>query len=173
MKPSVLAGGCTVALVLLAGCSAQDSDSADSTDTTGATTATATEDSAPGAEPTEGQAAPEGDHVTFGASDVGEISSVTCQTDAGVTTITIAATPDTTVVLTDEETPAVKSVSIGEAGSDGPSLVFLEGVSDAPETTRDGNRYTVVGSGMGTESSDESDPAQPVEMPFDIAVSCP
>ncbi|CAJ1578803.1 lipoprotein LpqH [[Mycobacterium] wendilense] len=173
MKHSVLAGGCAVALALLAGCSSQDAETSDSTETAGtAGTTSAPADTAPGAAPAEGGPA-DGDRVTFGSSDIGEISSITCQTDAGVTTITIAAAQDTSVVVTDEETPAVKSVSIGEPGSDGPSLIFLEGVSPDPEATRDGNRYTVKGTGMGTESADDADPAQPVEMPFELTVTCP
>ncbi|CAJ1494898.1 lipoprotein LpqH [[Mycobacterium] burgundiense] len=170
MKSSVLAGGCTVALVLLAGCSSQDADTPDDTASTTATSATVEDAPAESGNAPAGAAA---DHIKFGSSDVGEISSVTCQSEGGVTTITVEADQDATVVLTDEETPAVKSVSIGEAGSDGPSLVFLQGVSPTPEAKRDGNRVTVTGSGMGTDSAETSDPGTPVEMPFEVAVSCP
>ena len=73
-------------------------------------------------------------------------------------------------VLTDEDTPTVKSVSIGEAGSGGPSLLFLEGVSAAPQAARDGKKVTVNGTGLGT---DAANPDNPVEMPFEISVTCP
>lgn len=99
-----------MALVLLAGCSSQDADTPDDTASTTATSATVEDAPAESGNAPAGAAA---DHIKFGSSDVGEISSVTCQSEGGVTTITVEADQDATVVLTDEETPAVKSVSIG------------------------------------------------------------
>ena len=93
------------------------------------------------------------------------------QTDAGVTTITVDSTPKTTVVLSDEVTPAVKSVTIGELGAEGPSLAYVVGVSGAAaQATRDGNTYTVAGTGTGAEATD---PTKPLDLPFEIAVTCP
>ncbi len=169
MKPSLFATGCIAALVVLAGCSSQDSKAPQDTATTsGGSVASSAPEGVPHTPPAE--AAPDADHVKFGASDVGPITAVSCQTDAGLTTISIEANPSTTVVLTDEDAPAVQSVSIGEAGSEGASLVFLEGVSATPQAARDGKKYTVTGSGLGTDSAN---PATPTEMPFEIVVSCP
>ncbi|WP_233213626.1 lipoprotein LpqH [Mycobacterium hubeiense] len=110
-------------------------------------------------------------NVTLGGKDVGPTSDVSCATEGGRTIITIEGGQTTTVNLTDEKPPVVKSVSIGEAGSGGPSLLYAEGVSATPASaTRDGNRYTVSGTGMGT---DAANPMVPVETPFEIVVTCP
>ena len=90
---------------------------------------TSTESSPTEATPAPGTPAAEPGRVTFGSNDAGPVTGVACQTEGGVTTITVEATPQSTVVLTDEATPVVKSVSIGEAGSDAASLVYIEGVS--------------------------------------------
>ena len=150
----------------MTGCSSQGDSTTESTPAP-STGASAT--SSPGA-PAETPAPADTGVVKFGSNDAGPVTAVRCQTDGGVTTISIEAAQNTTVVLTDEDTPAVKSVSIGEAGSEGPSLVFLEGVSAAPQASREGKKFTVSDSGMG---ADAANAANPVEMPFEIAVSCP
>jgi lipoprotein LpqH len=151
----------------MTGCASNESKPDGST-TSGVATASASDVPAPGT-PAQTSAAPDAAHVKFGSTDVGPVTTVGCQTDGGVTTITVDAAQKTTVVLTDEDTPAVKSVSIGEAGS-GPSLMFLEGVTAPPQASREDKKFTVSGSGMGT---DAANPDVPVEMPFEIAVSCP
>lgn len=164
-----LAGaGCAAALVLLAGCSSQDSESTEDT-AAETTSAPDTAGAAPEGTPAEPPAAAGDNRVTFGNADVGPVTAVTCQTDNGVTRITIEGSQQTVVELTDEDAPTVQSVSIGQAGSEGPSLMFLQGVSATPETTRDGQHYTIKGAGLGAESAE----AAPVETPFEIAVSCP
>lgn len=167
MKRSLIAGA--LLLVALAGCSSKEAthDDAHHSGTSAAaapgTTGAPAETSAPAA------AAP-GNHVKLGASEIAPINGVSCQSDGGVVTITVDAPQKTTLIVTDEDTPTVKSVSIGEAGGEGPSLVFLEGVSATPTATRTDKTYTVTGSGMGTDSEH---PANPADLPFDIAVTCP
>lgn len=171
MKRFVIAGtGCAIAAVVITGCSGQNTQSSQSSTSSGIATESANTDvPAPGS-PAPTSVSADAGHVTFGPNDAGPITAVGCQTDAGVTTISIDGSQKTTVVLTDEDTPAVKSVSIGEAGSGGPSLVLVEGITAAPQATRDGKKYTVNGTGMGTEAGN---PDNPAEMPFDIAISCP
>ena len=138
-----LSVGCAVLLAAVVGCSSQESD------------------------------APASDKgkVTFGSNDAGPITSVTCETKDGFTTIEVGGTLHTKVILTDGEAPQAQSVSIGEVGSDGPSLTYLEGLSSEPVVTaRDAQSYTVTGKGMGI---DAANPGNPVDMAFDIAVTCP
>lgn len=141
-----LVSSCAALLATLIGCSSPDSD-------------------APAPAPSD-QA-----RVTLAGKDVGAAKDVSCATEGGRTIITIEGEHTTTVDLTDEKSPVIKSVSIGEAGSGGPSLLYAEGISDTPPTvTRDGNRYSITGTGMGT---DAANPMAPVETPFEIAVTCP
>lgn len=138
-----LSVGCAVLLAAVVGCSSQESD------------------------------APASDQgkVSFGENDAGPITSVGCETKDGFTTIEVEGKLHTTVILTDGEAPEVQSVSIGEVGSDGPSLTYLDGLSNAPVVAaRDAKSYTVTGKGMGM---DAANPGTPVDMPFDIAVTCP
>lgn len=170
MKQSLIAGAtCAAAVALLtgtlAGCSKDESKP--TSETSAAATSSAASPAAPASSDA---AAPNADHVTFGKTDAGPIKSVTCTTENALTTITVEANQQAVLEVTDEETPQVRSILIGEAGAEGPSLMFLEGVSEAPKVTRDGQRYTVAGTGKGAEASD---PATPVDMAFDIAVSCP
>lgn len=151
----------------IAGCSSKGQD-APSTPTATAASPSAAATPAP---PVLTSAAPEAAHVTFGGSDAGPVSAVGCATDAGLTTITIQGSQKSTIVLTDETSPMVKSVGIGEPGSDTPSLAYFEGVSPTPSrATREGSKYTVTGTGLGTDAANT---ATPVDMPFDIAVTCP
>jgi ipoprotein LpqH len=173
MKHALILGMTSAAVVAaLAGCSTSSKESG--TTTTGSAAATAGA-AAPGTSAPETTAAPAArpgtGRVSLNNADLSAVTGVSCQTDAGVTTITVDSTPKTTVVLTDEAGPAVKSVSIGELGGDGPSVAYVEGVTGAPaQATHDGNTYTVSGTGTGAEASD---PTKPVDLPFEIAATCP
>jgi lipoprotein LpqH len=172
MKHLAIAGvACVLTITALAGCSSGESNTEETAKTTaGDSGGTSAESATTQATPAPGTLAAEPGRVTFGSNDAGPVTGVVCQTEGGVTTITVEATPRTTVVLTDEAVPVVKSVSIGEAGSDAASLVYIEGVSAAPQAVREGPKFTVTGNGTGTTVDD---PANPVDMPFEIAVSCP
>lgn len=109
--------------------------------------------------------------MTFGSNDAGPVTSVKCETKDGLTTISIEGKLHSTVVVTEGQAPAVKSVSIGEVGSDGPALMYSEGVSSTPVVvSRDGENYTVTGNGLGSNVANRD---APVDTPFDIAVTCP
>ncbi|MBP2455580.1 lipoprotein LpqH [Mycolicibacterium lutetiense] len=140
----VVATGCAVFLAAVAGCSSQDADSSGNT----------------------GQG-----RVTFGPNDAGPVTSVDCESQNGLTTIGIKGKMPASVVLTDGEAPVVQSVNIGDVNGEGASLTYLSGLSGAPVVAaRDGKGYTITGTGMGI---DPNQPGTPVDMPFDIAVTCP
>ena len=171
MKHALILGMTSAAvLAALTGCSTSSKESGTTT-TASATSAAA----APGTSAPETAASPAAQpgtgRVSLNNAELSAVTGVGCQTDAGVTTITVDSTPKTTVVLSDEVTPAVKSVTIGELGADGPSLAYVVGVSGAAaQATRDGNTYTVAGTGTGAEATD---PTKPLDLPFEIAVTCP
>lgn len=109
--------------------------------------------------------------VSLDGSDLGAVTSVSCSTDAGLTTITIDADEKTVLKVTDEDSPTVASVHIGEVGSSDNALIYVSAVSGAaPELTRDGKSYTVSGTGLGTSGADATNP---VDTPFEITVTCP
>ena len=172
MKHALILGMTSAAVVAaLTGCSTSSKESGTTTTASatssggrGPVTSAPETAASPAAQPGTGR-------VSLNNAELSAVTGVSCQTDAGVTTITVDSTPKTTVVLSDEVTPAVKSVSIGELGAEGPSLAYVEGVSGAAaQATRDGNTYTVSGTGTGAEASD---PTKPVDLPFEIAVTCP
>jgi ipoprotein LpqH len=173
MKHALILGMTSAAVVAaLAGCSTSSKESGTTATESTATTsgAAAPGTSAPEAAPSPA-AQPGTGRVSLNNAELSAVTGVSCQTDAGVTTITVDSTPKTTVVLSDEASPAVKSVSIGELGGEGPSVAYVEGVTGAAaQATRDGNTYTVSGTGTGAEASD---PAKPVDLPFEIAATCP
>ncbi|WP_243858250.1 lipoprotein LpqH [Mycobacterium sp. DL440] len=143
-RPIVIATGFAVFLAAVAGCSSQESGSSGKS----------------------GQG-----RVTFGPNDAGPVTSVSCETKDGLTTIGIKGKMPASVMLTDGEAPVVQSVNIGDVNGEGASLTYLSGLSGAPVVAaRDGKGYTITGNGMGI---DPNEPSAPVDMPFDIAVSCP
>lgn len=143
-RPIVIATGFAVFLAAVAGCSSQESGSSGKSG--------------------EGR-------VTFGPNDAGPVTSVSCETKEGLTTINIKGKMPASVALTDGEAPVVQSVNIGDVNGEGASLTYLSGLSGAPVVAaRDGKGYTITGNGMGI---DPNEPGAPLDMPFDIAVTCP
>ena len=102
--------------------------------------------------------------------DTGPTGPVNCSTGDGLTTISVGENSlGVTVIVTDDEMPAVRSVTIGEVG--GVALGFAVGTaSKAPIAQRNGATIIVSGSGSGTDSAD---PARVVESSYRIAVACP
>jgi lipoprotein LpqH len=73
------------------------------------------------------------------------------------------------VIVTDDDVPTVRSVSIGGVG--GVALGFAEGTASRPPAAyRNGATVIVSGSGSGTDSAD---PARVVASSYQIAVACP
>lgn len=159
MNRLVAAAGCAVLLTGVAGCSSDDSnDAAESA---------ATESEGPAVTPV----GPDQGKVVLGGNELGPVTAIGCETGDGLTTISIESDVHSTVTLTEGEAPNVESVNIGDVWSEGPSLVYMAGLSGSPVVaSRDGGSYTVTGIGMG---ADPADPSVPVDTPFDIAVTCP
>ncbi|ULN47360.1 lipoprotein LpqH [Mycolicibacterium goodii] len=153
------AAACAVVLAGVAACSSHDSSDSGQR--------SATESEGPVATPVEaGQG-----KVALGGSELGPVTAIGCETEHGLTTIGIESDVRTTVTLTEGEAPNVESVNIGDVWSEGPSVVYMAGLSGAPVVaSRDGDSYTVTGIGMG---ADAADPSVPADTPFDIAVTCP
>jgi ipoprotein LpqH len=173
MKHALILGMTSAAVVAaLAGCSTPSKESGTTTSESAATTSGAAAPATSAPESTATPATQPGTgRVSLNNAELSAVTGVSCQTDAGVTTITVDSTPKTTVVMTAEANPSVKSVNIGELGAEGPSVAFVEGVTGAAaQATRDGNTYTVSGTGTGAEASD---PNKPVDLPFEIAATCP
>jgi lipoprotein LpqH len=107
--------------------------------------------------------------VTVGGNDAGAVTGVSCAVEGDRTTITLDGKQKTTVVLTGADT--VDSVSIGELGSDGGSLAYVQGVSGAPaKVAKKDSGYSISGTGLG---SGPANPGAPVDTPFEIEVTCP
>lgn len=174
MKNALVLGLASAAVIAtLSGCSS----SPEATDATGASTPVPATTSGPAATTATGAATPAPataqpgtGHVRLNNADLGAVTGVTCQTDAGTVTIRVESTPGATLVLTDEATPAVRSVTIGELGADGPSMAYVDGISGSANATRAGSTYTVSGTGTGAQPDA---PETPVELPFEIAATCP
>ena len=154
----------------LAGCSAAKDGDEHADHSTTASTPAETSTKASSEAPAGEGAQPGTGHVTLDNAELGPAANVSCQTDAGVVTISVESTPKTTVVVTDEATPAVRSVTIGELGSPGPSMAYVDGVSGKAQATRTGGTFTVGGTGTGARADA---PDKPVELPFEIAATCP
>jgi ipoprotein LpqH len=107
--------------------------------------------------------------VVLGGSDIGAVTGVQCTVDGARATITLDGAKKTTVVV---DAGVVESVNIGEVGSDGAALAYLQGVAATPASVSgdDSTGYTVKGIGMGT---DPANPDVPVDMPFEVEATCP
>ena len=102
--------------------------------------------------------------------DTGPTGPVDCSTDGGLTTISVGESSlGVSVVVTDDDEPAVRSVSIGHVG--GVALGFAVGTGSPPPTARrNGGTVVISGSGAGTDSAN---PAHMVDSSYQIAVACP
>ncbi len=164
-----LASATVVGAVTLAGCSEAKEDD-NHTDHSTTTSAPAGTTPATTEAPTTAGVRPGTGRVTLDNAELGPAANVSCQTAEGVVTISVDSSPKATVVVTDEATPAVQTVTIGELGSPGPSMAYVDGVSGKAEATRTGGAFTVSGSGTGARADA---PDNPVELPFEIAATCP
>ena len=167
----VLGVGAVTAAAALAGCAESKESGTESTTASTSVTTSAQPGTAASATSGNPAPAPGAGQVKLNGADLGPVTGVNCQTTDGEITIAIESTPKTVLVLTDAASPGVTSVSIGQLGAEGPSAAYVAGVSESPpQVTRDGNSYTVTGTGNGT---DPADPSKPVDLPFEIAVTCP
>jgi lipoprotein LpqH len=158
----VAVGGAAIVIAGLSGCSSGEKKSESPTTsaeaTTGAGTASAT------AAPSGG-----GTKVTIDGQDQNVGGTVVCSSMGGNMNIAIgdAATGIAAVLSSDGAT--VQSVGLGNVN--GVSLGYQSGTGQGDaKATKDGNSYNISGTATGI---DIANPMQPVNKPFEIAVTCP
>ncbi len=158
----VAVGGAAIVIAGLSGCSSDEKKSESPTTaaetTTGAGTASAT------AAPSGG-----GTKVTIDGQDQNVAGTVVCSAMGGNMNIAIgdAATGIAAVLSADGST--VQSVGLGNVN--GVTLGYQSGTGQGEaKATKDGNSYNISGTATGI---DMANPMQPVNKPFEIAVTCP
>ncbi len=158
----VAVGGAAIVIAGLSGCSSGEKKSESPTTsaetTTGAGTASAT------AAPSGG-----GTKVTIDGQDQNVSGTVVCSEMGGNMNIAIgdAATGIAAVLSSDGST--VQSVGLGNVN--GVTLGYQSGTGQGEaKATNDGKSYNISGTATGI---DMANPMQPVNKPFEIAVTCP
>jgi lipoprotein LpqH len=155
-------GGAAIVIAGLSGCSSDEKKSESPTTpaetTTGAGTASAT------AAPSGG-----GTKVTIDGQDQNVGGTVVCSAMGGNMNIAIgdAATGIAAVLSSDGST--VQSVGLGNVN--GVTLGYQSGTGQGEaKATKDGKSFNISGNATGI---DMANPMQPVNKPFEIAVTCP
>ena len=103
--------------------------------------------------------------------DTGPTGPVDCSAADGLVTMSVGdSSLGVSVVVTDDEQPQVRSVSIGDVG--GVALGFAVGAANStvPTARRNGDTVIVSGTGSGTDSAN---PARVVDSSYQIAGACP
>lgn len=147
----VAVGGAAIVIAGLAGCSSEEKSS-----TSGETESAAT---------AEGTST-----VTIDGQDQSIEGTVVCSAMGGNMNIAIGeATSGIAAVVTEGDSPTVKSVGLGNVN--GVTLGFQEGAGQGEaEVEKDGSTYKISGTATGI---DMANPMQPVNKPFEIEVACP
>jgi lipoprotein LpqH len=158
----VAVGGAAIVIAGLSGCSSGEKKSESPTTSAEATT---------GAETASATAAPSGGgtKVTIDGQDQNVGGTVVCSSMGGNMNIAIgdAATGIAAVLSSDGAT--VQSVGLGNVN--GVTLGYQSGTGQGDaKATKDGNSYNISGTATGI---DMANPMQPVNKPFEIAVTCP
>jgi lipoprotein LpqH len=163
MNTGAVAVGAAILFAVLVGCSPTHSPT--SVSSTASTPSPAPPKPAAVSADSPGQA-----RVVIGGKDASPGGAVDCSTGSGQITITIGeGARGATVVVTDQATPVVKSIGIGDLG--GVSLGYVEGEPGTPpHAARTGNSYTITGSGTGTNTAD---PTKLVDTTYQISATCP
>jgi lipoprotein LpqH len=158
----VAIGGAAIVIAGLSGCSSDEKKS--ESPTTAAETTTGAETASATAAPSGG-----GTKVTIDGQDQNVAGTVVCSEMGGNMNIAIgdAATGIAAVLSADGST--VQSVGLGNVN--GVTLGYQAGTGQGEaKATKDGNSYNISGNATGI---DMANPMQPVNKPFEIAVSCP
>jgi lipoprotein LpqH len=158
----VAVGGAAIVIAGLSGCSSDEKKSESPTTSAGATT---------GAETASATAAPSegGTKVSIDGQDQNVGGTVVCSDMGGNMNIAIgdAATGIAAVLSSDGST--VQSVGLGNVN--GVTLGYQSGTGQGEaKATKDGKSYNISGTATGI---DMANPMQPVNKPFEIAVTCP
>ena len=158
----VAVGGAAIVIAGLSGCSSDEKKS--ESPTTSAETTTGAETASATAAPSGG-----GTKVTIDGQDQNVAGTVVCSEMGGNMNIAIgdAATGIAAVLSSDGST--VQSVGLGNVN--GVTLGYQSGTGQGEaKATKDGKSYKISGTATGI---DMANPMQPVNKPFEIAVTCP
>ena len=157
----VAVGGAAIVIAGLSGCSSQEL-----TDTS----ATTEETTAEAESPTAGAAEPGETKVTIDGQDQNVEGTVVCTTVGDNVNIAIGdAMTGIGAVVSAGDAPTVKSVGLGNVN--GVTLGYQDGTGQGEATVeKDGNTYTITGTATAVGIAN---PLQPVNKPFEIAVTCP
>jgi lipoprotein LpqH len=159
----VAIGGAAIVIAGLSGCSSDQKKSASSSSSASSSaseTASASATAAPSGE---------GTKVTIDGQDQNVGGTVVCTAMGGNMNIAIgdAATGIAAVLSGDGST--VQSVGLGNVN--GVTLGYQTGTGQGEaKAEKDGNAYKISGTATGI---DMANPMQPVNKPFEIAVTCP
>jgi lipoprotein LpqH len=158
----VAVGGAAIVIAGLSGCSSEEkkseSPATSAEATTGAGTASAT------AAPSGG-----GTKVTIDGQDQNVSGTVVCQAAGGNMNIAIGEAATGIAAVVSEDGSNVTSVGLGNVNGVTLGYAAATGQGEA-KATKDGNNWTISGTATGI---DMANPMQPVNKPFEIAVTCP
>ena len=148
----VAVGGMAIVVAGLSGCSSEDKKS----ETTGETSTAAA---------AEGKST-----VTIDGTDQAVQGTIVCSSMGGNTNIAIGdAATGIAAVISEGDSPAVQSVGLGNVN--GVTLGYQQGTGQGEaKAEKDGSAYKISGTATGI---DMANPMQPVNKPFEIAVTCP
>ena len=158
----VAVGGAAIVIAGLSGCSSDEkkseSPATSAEATTGAGTASAT------AAPSGG-----GTKVSIDGQDQNVSGTVVCSAMGGNMNIAIGGAATGIAAVVSEDGSNVTSVGLGNVN--GVTLGYTSGTGQGEaKATKDGNNWTISGTATGI---DMANPMQPVNKPFEIAVTCP
>jgi ipoprotein LpqH len=153
---TVAAAGAAILIAGISGCSSNKSSTSGSVNGTSYNVAT----------PGSGAAAPT---VTIDGKNQNISGAVVCTKAGGNVNIAIGgAATGIGAVLTDADSPQVKSVGLGNVN--GVTLAYTSGTGQGnASATKNGNGYKITGTATGV---DMANPTQPVNKPFEIDVTC-
>jgi lipoprotein LpqH len=158
----VAVGGAAIVIAGLSGCSSDDKKSespkTSAETTSGAGTASAT------AAPSGG-----GTKVTIDGQDQSVKGTVVCSAMGGNMNIAIGDAAMGIAAVVSEDGSTVQSVGLGNVN--GVTLGYQSGTGQGEaKATKDGSNWKISGTATGI---DMANPMQPVNKPFEIAVTCP
>ena len=159
----VAVGGAAIVIAGLSGCSSGDKKT-ESTGTSAATGATGTASASATAAPSGG-----GTKVTIDGKDQNVSGTVVCTAMGGNMNIAIGDAATGIAAVVSEDGSTVTSVGLGNVN--GVTLGYQNGTGQGEaKASKDGNKWTISGTATGI---DMANPMQPVNKPFEIAVTCP
>ena len=159
----IAVGGAAIVIAGLSGCSSDEKKSE------GASTSAAT--SAPGTASVSATAAPSGGgtKVMIDGQDQNVAGTVVCSAMGGNMNIAIGDAATGIAAVVSEDGSNVQSVGLGNVN--GVTLGYQQGTGQGEaKAEKDGSAYKISGTATGI---DMANPMQPVNKPFEIAVTCP